>query len=400
MAGVISDAATLDMRALRRHRRLRAERAGDHRARRHAAGRDREACSPSAASACRSSRRASPTPTAALAGTVGGMVAAGLAGPGARGRRRRARLRAGRAAAQRPRRPDALRRPGDEERRRLRRVAPARRLVGHARRDLRGVAEGAADARGRRRRCASTCARPRRSSSLHAWAGQPLPLNASVWWRDTLAVRLRGANAAVAAARAQHGRRGRSPTTLGDAFWEGLRDQRDEFFVEARARGRAREQRAVAPVAAADHAGAAVVRRHADRMGRRAALDRRRRRRTTLVLRPRRARRRQRVPRQRRRRRRRGATRRRWRRALLRASTSGCENRSIRTASSIPAARCASRDPTACRPSSLPNSPARPTASRPRPSCASACTAASAPPPARPTSCSATSSTARAAAST
>ena len=68
---------------------------------------------------------------------------------------------------------------------------------------------------------------------LHAWAGQPLPLNASVWWRDTLALRLRGANAAVAAAARTLGGEP-IPGDLAAAFWEGLRDQRDEFFVEAR----------------------------------------------------------------------------------------------------------------------------------------------------------------------
>ncbi len=67
---------------------------------------------------------------------------------------------------------------------------------------------------------------------LHAWAGQPLPLNASVWWRDTLAVRLRGANAAVASAARKMG--GETiPGALAGAFWDGLRDQRDEFFVDA-----------------------------------------------------------------------------------------------------------------------------------------------------------------------
>ena len=68
---------------------------------------------------------------------------------------------------------------------------------------------------------------------LHRWAGQPLPLNASVWWRETLAVRLRGANAAVAAAAQKLG--GETiPPELAGAFWDGLRDQRDEFFAEAR----------------------------------------------------------------------------------------------------------------------------------------------------------------------
>ena len=69
---------------------------------------------------------------------------------------------------------------------------------------------------------------------LHAWAGQPLPINASVWWRDTLAVRLRGANAAVQSAVRRLGGEV-IPPDLGNAFWEGLRDQRDEFFIEARA---------------------------------------------------------------------------------------------------------------------------------------------------------------------
>ncbi len=67
---------------------------------------------------------------------------------------------------------------------------------------------------------------------LHQWAGQALPLNASVWWRDTLAVRLRGANAAVAAALRRMGGEV-IPEDLAGAFWEGLRDQRDEFFIEA-----------------------------------------------------------------------------------------------------------------------------------------------------------------------
>ena len=83
-------------------------------------------CSPSTASAWRSSRRAS-----APGSTVGGMVAAGLSGP--------ARAAAGAVRDHLlgvtllggTRRADALRRPGDQERRRLRRVAPDRRLAGH-----------------------------------------------------------------------------------------------------------------------------------------------------------------------------------------------------------------------------------------------------------------------------
>ena len=54
------------------------------------------------------------------------------------------------------RRAAALRRPRHQERRRLRRLAPRRRLARHPRRDRRGLAQGAAEGRAPRRRCAST----------------------------------------------------------------------------------------------------------------------------------------------------------------------------------------------------------------------------------------------------
>ncbi|MDZ5461327.1 glycolate oxidase subunit GlcE [Azohydromonas lata] len=64
---------------------------------------------------------------------------------------------------------------------------------------------------------------------LNAWGGQPLPVNASAWWNNTLVVRLSGARAAVDAATA-----GLGGEVLDDAaaaaFWLGLRDQRDDFF--------------------------------------------------------------------------------------------------------------------------------------------------------------------------
>lgn len=65
---------------------------------------------------------------------------------------------------------------------------------------------------------------------LNRWAGQPLPLNASCWHDGRLLVRLRGAQAAVAAAR----------KTLGGQVFEGgqgagqwamLREQTHPFFV-------------------------------------------------------------------------------------------------------------------------------------------------------------------------
>lgn len=67
---------------------------------------------------------------------------------------------------------------------------------------------------------------------LNEWAGQPLPLAASAWWDGALILRLQGAQAAVSAA---IGRLGGDPVppALADVFWDGLRDQRDEFFTQA-----------------------------------------------------------------------------------------------------------------------------------------------------------------------
>jgi glycolate oxidase FAD binding subunit len=67
---------------------------------------------------------------------------------------------------------------------------------------------------------------------LNEWGGQPLPLNASAWWAGTLVVRLAGAAAAVDAAQARLGGEVIEPQ-LAAAFWAGLRDHKDEFFVGA-----------------------------------------------------------------------------------------------------------------------------------------------------------------------
>lgn len=69
-------------------------------------------------------------------------------------------------------------------------------------------------------------------AQLNAWGGQPLPINASAWWAGTLLVRLRGARAAVEAACTRLGGE-RIADAMAQPFWEGLRDQRDEFFVRA-----------------------------------------------------------------------------------------------------------------------------------------------------------------------
>ncbi len=67
---------------------------------------------------------------------------------------------------------------------------------------------------------------------LNAWAGQPLPLNASAWWNDTLVIRLQGAVAAVDAAAARLGGE-RIEAGQASAFWDALREQSDEYFVGA-----------------------------------------------------------------------------------------------------------------------------------------------------------------------
>ena len=64
---------------------------------------------------------------------------------------------------------------------------------------------------------------------LNAWGGQPLPISASAWRGGVLDLRLSGAAAAVDAAIARLG--GESvPAPVADALWAGLRDQRDDFF--------------------------------------------------------------------------------------------------------------------------------------------------------------------------
>jgi glycolate oxidase FAD binding subunit len=67
---------------------------------------------------------------------------------------------------------------------------------------------------------------------VNQWAGQPLPLNASAWWDGMLVLRLSGAGAAVQAAREHIGGELIEPG-MASAFWAGLRDHGDEFFAGA-----------------------------------------------------------------------------------------------------------------------------------------------------------------------
>jgi glycolate oxidase FAD binding subunit len=64
---------------------------------------------------------------------------------------------------------------------------------------------------------------------LNRWGGLPLPINASCWQDGHLAVRLRGAKAAVAAARVTLG--GEAADSTADALWSGLREQTLPFFA-------------------------------------------------------------------------------------------------------------------------------------------------------------------------
>lgn len=74
-------------------------------------------------------------------------------------------------------------------------------------------------------------------AQVNQWAGQPLPLDASAWWDGLLVLRLRGARAAVASAvqRLYRERRGELlAPPVAEGFWQGVRDQEDEFFQRAR----------------------------------------------------------------------------------------------------------------------------------------------------------------------
>ena len=75
---------------------------------------------------------------------------------------------------------------------------------------------------------------PSALAKLNDWGGQPLPLNASAWYAGNLIVRLRGALAAVQAARVRLGGDVVEPE-FASPFWEGLRNHDDEFFEKARA---------------------------------------------------------------------------------------------------------------------------------------------------------------------
>ncbi len=79
------------------------------------------------------------------------------------------------------------------------------------------------------------CTQAEALSRLHAWGGQPLPLNASCWVQDggagQLVVRLRGAVAAVEAACSTMGGERLDNATVAGA-WDGCREQTLPWFAD------------------------------------------------------------------------------------------------------------------------------------------------------------------------
>lgn len=69
---------------------------------------------------------------------------------------------------------------------------------------------------------------------LNAWAGQPLPLSASVWHEGAMSVRLSGSRAAVTDARARLGGE-MMEASSADAFWAQIREQTHTFFAGTQA---------------------------------------------------------------------------------------------------------------------------------------------------------------------
>lgn len=64
---------------------------------------------------------------------------------------------------------------------------------------------------------------------LNEWGGQPLPVSASAWVNDVLTIRLSGAQAAVDSAQKKLGG---TELSNGDDFWRDLREQSHAFFAD------------------------------------------------------------------------------------------------------------------------------------------------------------------------
>ena len=236
-----------------------------HRARRHAARGDRGGAARRAARCC-----AFEPPRFGAGGDARRRVAAGLSGP------RRPYAGAVRDFVLGVRMLDGtgerlcVRRPGDEERRGLRRVAADDRRARHARRADRGLAQVPAAAGGRGDASCSNARPTRRSAASTNGAASRCRCRRRAFTTGGSSVRLSGAQPAVAAARAKLG-----GEAVADAerVLASVRDHTHPFFVDA--------QPAAMPLwrlsVQLDRAVPRPRRRAADRVGRRAALARRRR---------------------------------------------------------------------------------------------------------------------------
>jgi len=73
---------------------------------------------------------------------------------------------------------------------------------------------------------------PRALQELARWRAQPVPLQASAWYQGRLRIRLAGSRAAVREARARLGGTATNPEAAL-TFWESVRDQRHGYFAPA-----------------------------------------------------------------------------------------------------------------------------------------------------------------------
>jgi glycolate oxidase FAD binding subunit len=74
------------------------------------------------------------------------------------------------------------------------------------------------------------CEQHRALQKLNAWRCKPLPINASAWYEDRLYVRLSGARAAISEA-CGHLQGTLLAPDASQTWWLGVRDQRHDFFV-------------------------------------------------------------------------------------------------------------------------------------------------------------------------
>src|SRR5262245_16619791 len=76
------------------------------------------------------------------------------------------------------------------------------------------------------------CSEPDAVSLMNDWAGKPWPITATAWHGGELGVRLSGASPAVEAAAARIGGAAVEPAQAA-RFWNGIREQTDPFFTSA-----------------------------------------------------------------------------------------------------------------------------------------------------------------------